>query len=107
VVIALATYYGTLMYRKGKELGQFHPVYLAYQDASAVLKQVKDGLLNTTPVADTNPVPVRSRPRIFNPSGQQGATMFHLSDVGLRKVSGFGTEGPTLDPEILFWQSDE
>jgi len=98
LVIALASYYGTLAYRKGKELGQYHPIVLQYQDARLTLTQIKQGLVNTTPGLDADTPAVRSGPRIFQPGGTQGVPLFILSDAGLAVRDG-GQDGPDIGPD--------
>jgi hypothetical protein len=102
LVIALASYYGTLAYRKGKELAQYSPIVLAYQDARLTLTQIKQGLLNDTPPPNTQEPATNAGPAIFQPGGTQGITMFQLDDVGLSIKQG-GQQGPTIDPALMDW----
>lgn len=102
LVLALGAYYSTLRYRKGKELSQFHPVYLQYQDARLTLTQIKQGLLNTTPGADADQPAVNAGPSVFQPAGLQGGTLFTLDDTGLAIKTGQGGP-PTVDPALNDW----
>lgn len=86
LVIAFGAYYATLAYRKSKDLAQFDPVYLLYQDARQVLTGIQQGELDIAPQADNDPAPIpHDRPKVINPL-PQNATMFTLHDVGLAVV---------------------
>jgi phage gp36-like protein len=68
--IQIATFYATLVYRKGKDLSQFDPVYLGYQDAIATLKDIVNGLIEVAPTAPADPTDhpghiVQTIPSIF------------------------------------------
>jgi hypothetical protein len=102
LALSLATYYATLAYRKGKELANTHPIYLMYVDARTTLTQIKQGLLDTTPPADTTNPPVRAGSSLFQPHGTDGLPMFLLQDLGLRRKEG-GPGPPTIDPELEAW----
>jgi phage gp36-like protein len=80
LTLALAAYYATLTYRKGKPLDQFDPVYLRYQDAVQTMKDLRSGLIELTPPIETGTPTSPGRPTVFNP---QTATMFTLEDAGL------------------------
>jgi hypothetical protein len=102
LVMALGSYYATLAYRKGKDLSQFDPVYLMYQDARQTLKDIKTGDVNPTPEAsaqETGPF-VRSKPSVKNPMGD--VRLFTLRDSHLVVRTGRPRpydEGPFLDTE--------
>jgi phage gp36-like protein len=78
LTVQLATYYATLTYRKGKDLGPQDPVYLSYLDAMATLKAIAAGQVQVTPSQPsgppgTPPAPVRARvinriPAVFSPA---------------------------------------
>lgn len=53
--IQLATFYGTLIYRKGKDLSAMDPVYLGYQDAIGTLKDIAGGKIEVAPTAPADP----------------------------------------------------
>lgn len=99
VAIALASYYATLAYRKGKELGQYHPIVLQYQDAISTLTAIKQNLADTVPSADANQPVVSPGPSVFQPPGLQGGKLFTLEDVGLAVTQG-GEQGVTVDPAL-------
>lgn len=101
LVLALGSFYATLAYRKGKELSQFHPVYLQYQDARMTLQQIKQGLLDITPSTDTDEPAVRPGPSKFQPPGTQGIELFPLDESGL--AVRCGAQGPTIDPALEAW----
>lgn len=97
LVIALGAYYATLAYRKGKDLSQFDPVYLLYQDAQATLKGIRAGEIQVVPPGvDTDPVPVETRSKVINPL-LYGATAFTGSDFGLGLRPPFGVDGVSLE----------
>ena len=98
--LALATFYATLGYRKGKSLDEYHPVYLMYQDALAVLKQIQDNSLDPTPSPDTDPTPARAKPRVINPIN---ARFFTLRDAGLTSTTAQPDEDilDSGDPRIV------
>ena len=56
IAVQLATFYATLTYRKGKDLSQFDPVYLGYQDATKTLGDIVTGLIEVAPTAPSDPV---------------------------------------------------
>ena len=56
IAVQLATFYATLTYRKGKDLSQFDPVYLGYQDATKTLGDIVTGLIEVAPTAPADPV---------------------------------------------------
>jgi phage gp36-like protein len=84
--IQIATFYATLTYRKGKDLSQFDPVYLGYQDAIATLTDVVAGNIEVAPTAPADPTDkpghvVQTIPSIFTcedsgtvPNGRGGIT---------------------------------
>lgn len=56
VTIQLATFYATLVYRKGKDLSAFDPVYLGYQDALKTLADIQAGKIEVSPTPPNDPV---------------------------------------------------
>jgi hypothetical protein len=56
IAVQLATFYATLTYRKGKDLSQFDPVMLGYNDGIATLKDIVTGLIEVAPTAPADPV---------------------------------------------------
>jgi phage gp36-like protein len=56
LTIALAVFYATLTYRKGKDLAAFDPIYLRYQDATRTLADIASGLIEVAPTAPLDPV---------------------------------------------------
>ena len=69
--IQLATFYATLTYRKGKDLSQFDPVLLSYNDAISTLKDIAAGRVDVDPGSPGDPVDrpghvVQTIPRIFD-----------------------------------------
>jgi hypothetical protein len=92
LVIALGAYYATLAYRKSKDLSQYDPIVLLYQDAIATLKLIRDGeikFIPDDPTTDVPPAEVRSI--VINPL-LYGATAFTGDDFGL------GLSSSVLDP---------
>lgn len=88
LVIALASFYATLAYRKGKELNAMHPVYLRYQDAQRTLTGIKSGVLTFEPPAvDSDGPPVRRRPKINN-AWRSSAELFPMGEFGMAVVGG-------------------
>ena len=70
LTIQIATFYGTLTYRKGKDLSAMDPVYLGYQDAMKTLQDISAGKIEVAPTAPADPVdrPGYTRnliPRVF------------------------------------------
>jgi phage gp36-like protein len=68
--IQLATFYATLVYRKGKALSAMDPVYLGYQDAIKTLTDVAAGRIEVAPTAPADPTDkpghvVQTIPSIF------------------------------------------
>lgn len=55
VTIQIATFYATLVYRKGKDLSQYDPVVLGYNDAMATLRDVVAGNIEVAPTAPADP----------------------------------------------------
>jgi hypothetical protein len=103
LVIALGAYYATLAYRKGKDLAQFDPVYLLYQDAQATLKGIRDDEISVIPPStDTDPVPEEVRSKVINPL-LYGATAFTGDDFSLRLKPPCGVDGVSLetDPALM------
>lgn len=91
LTLALAAYYATLTYRKNKPLDQFDPIYLRYQDAVATLKDIRSGLINISPPANTTDPVTQGGPRVHNPLNGK---LFVLDDVGLGV--GVGRRGPRV-----------
>lgn len=68
--VQIATFYATLTYRKGKDLSQFDPVLLGYNDAIATLKDVVAGNIEVSPTAPADPTDkpgkvINTLPRVF------------------------------------------
>ena len=68
--IQLATFYATLTYRKGKDLSQFDPVLLSYNDAISTLKDIAAGRIDVDPGSPGDPVDrpghvVNTLPKVF------------------------------------------
>jgi len=94
LTVQMATYYATLVYRKGRDLSQFDPVMLGYQDAMATLNAIAAGKIQVTPSQPdeppgTPPQPARARvvntiPRVFG--GQDSAT--ELGPAGRLRPAG-------------------
>ncbi|HEX3959939.1 MAG TPA: phage protein Gp36 family protein [Trebonia sp.] len=68
--IQIATFYATLTYRKGKDLSQYDPVVLGYNDAISTLKDVVAGNIEIAPTAPADPTDkpghvVQTIPSIF------------------------------------------
>jgi phage gp36-like protein len=68
--IQIGTFYGTLTYRKGKDLSPMDPVYLGYLDAVSTLKDIAAGRIDVAPTGPADPVDrpgkvVNRLPRIF------------------------------------------
>lgn len=74
--IQLGTFYATLIYRKGKDLSQFDPVYLGYQDAIKTLNDIQAGKIDVSPTPPADPVERRGYVRNTIPS------IFTYSDSG-------------------------
>ena len=69
LTVQLATYYGTLIYRKGKALPAEDPVMLGYQDAMTTLKAISSGSVTVVPSPPDEPpgTPVEpSAARVIN-----------------------------------------
>jgi hypothetical protein len=89
IALALGSYYGTLMYRKGLALETGHPVLLQYQDAQTLLTAIKGGQIKFEPDRpDTDSPPIRPKPSVINRLLPKGATAFTLDDASLRVVTG-------------------
>jgi hypothetical protein len=56
ITVQLATFYATLVYRKGKDLSAFDPVMLGYNDGIATLKDIVTGLIEVAPTPPGDPV---------------------------------------------------
>jgi hypothetical protein len=94
LVVALGAYYATLAYRKSKDLSQYDPIVLLYQDAQATLKGISNGTISPTePGTDTSVVPAVVQPKVINPL-LYGAAAFVGDDFGL----GFEFGPSSLDP---------
>jgi phage gp36-like protein len=70
VTIQLATFYATLVYRKGKDLSAFDPVVMGYNDAIKTLTDIATGRISVDPTPPGDPEPsaghvVNTLPRIF------------------------------------------
>ena len=71
LTVAIATYYATLTYRKSKDLSQWDPVVLGYQDALQTLKDIASGTIQVTPPDPGEPSPtgaarvINTLPRTF------------------------------------------
>lgn len=73
LTVQIATFYGTLIYRKGKDLSAFDPVYLAWSDATKTLTDIANGTIEVQPLPPADPVadaghPVNTIPSIFRHS---------------------------------------
>jgi phage gp36-like protein len=71
LTVQLATFYATLVYRKGKDLSAMDPVYLGYLDAVATLKDIAAGLIEVAPTAPADPTDkpgkvINTLPRVFS-----------------------------------------
>lgn len=99
LVIALASYYATLSYRKGLALEPTHPVALQYADAQATLKGIQTGVIKFEPDApDTDTTPQRVKPKVFNAGALAQGSLFQLRDLGLTVTTDPGSD--TGEPEI-------
>ena len=49
MTVQIATFYATLVYRKGKDLSAFDPVYLGYLDAMRTLTDIAAGKIDISP----------------------------------------------------------
>lgn len=78
----LGAYYATLIYRKGKDLGQFDPVYLMYQDIRAVLADIVTGKI------EVNPGKPNEAPEHQGRVNQTVPKIFEPTDSGVRIRSG-------------------
>jgi phage gp36-like protein len=70
LTVQIATYYATLVYRKGKALSAMDPAYLGYEDAMKTLADVVNGWIEVNPTAPADPVDkpghvVNTLPSIF------------------------------------------
>lgn len=97
LVLALGAYYGTLAYRKGKDLSQQDPIYLLYQDAEATLTQIRNSEIDIITAVDTDTVPGETRPKVINPL-LCNATAFTRDDFGLVVVPNWRDGGEQLEP---------
>jgi phage gp36-like protein len=61
LTVQIATYYATMIYRKGKDLSQYDPAMLAYTDAMATLKDIATGLIEVNPQPPNDPIADGSR----------------------------------------------
>jgi phage gp36-like protein len=71
LTVAIATYFATLTYRKGKDLSQYDPVLLSYQDAMTTLQDIVAGKIEVNPTAPADPTDrpghvVQTIPAIFS-----------------------------------------
>lgn len=55
LTVAIGSYYATLTYRKGKDLSQYDPILLGYQDAMATLQDIVAGKIEVAPTAPADP----------------------------------------------------
>ena len=76
ITVQLATFYATLVYRKGKDLSQYDPVMLGYTDAMSTLKDIVSGLIEVVPSPPGDPVP--SPGHVINP-----VKVFRYDDSGV------------------------
>ena len=99
LTVQLATWYGTLTYRKGKALPADDPVALGYADAMATLKAISSGSVVVVPPDPGDPPgpdePQPSVPRVINTipsvfSGRDSATEV-TSGGRLRAAGAWGT----------------
>jgi phage gp36-like protein len=77
LTVQLGTFYGTLIYRKGKDLAAYDPVLLGYNDAIATLKDIASGLIDVA--APTPGAPDDAPGHVVNPSPK----IFTMHDSGV------------------------
>lgn len=77
VTLQLATFYATVTYRKGKDLSQYDPVLLGYQDAIRTLTDISSGKIDISPTAPNDPTDEGGHIRNTIPK------TFRLSDSGV------------------------
>lgn len=70
LTVQIATFYATLIYKKGKDLSAFDPVYLGWVDATNTLKDIAAGKIEVAPTAPADPTDraghvVNTLPRVF------------------------------------------
>jgi phage gp36-like protein len=99
VTVQIATYYATLIYRKGKDLTAMDPAYLGYLDAMSVLNDISAGKIEVSPTPPNDPVDDGSKiintvPRIFEysdsgtePDGRGG--IMAAGAAGSRLIDGW------------------
>jgi phage gp36-like protein len=65
VTVAIASFYGTLTYRKNKPLAQYDPVMLGYTDAMATLNAIASGAIQVS-APDPGEPPSSGAARVIN-----------------------------------------
>ncbi len=86
LTVQIGTFYGTLIYRKGKDLTTTDPVYLGYTDAMATLKDIANGLIEVSPTPPADPTDRGGYIRNTIPS------VFTYEDSGVRPDGRGGIE---------------
>lgn len=76
----LAAYDATLVYRRSKDLSQFDPIYLRYQEARQILTDIAAGRVQVEPDPDEPGTGEGGRATVINP---YAGRLFDRSDVGL------------------------
>jgi phage gp36-like protein len=84
LTVSIATYYATLTYRKSKDLSQWDPVVLGYQDALQTLKDIASGTIQVTPPDPGEPASTAARVVQTIPS------IFTYEDSGTRPTGRGG-----------------
>jgi hypothetical protein len=82
LTLDISCYYATLMYRKGKSLDDFDPVYLRYQAARATFMDLTSGKIEVSPGKPNEAPGNQGRPINTVPS------VFQPRDSGTRITSG-------------------
>lgn len=77
VTVAIASFYGTLTYRKNKPLAQYDPIMLGYVDAIGTLNAIAAGTIEVGPPDPGEPSESPARPINTIPS------VFRYSDSGV------------------------
>lgn len=76
----LAAYDATLVYRKGKDLSAYDPIYLRYQEARQVLTDIAAGRVQIEPDPDQPGTGEGGRATVINP---YEGRLFDRTDMGL------------------------
>lgn len=93
LTLDLATFWAYKMYLKHKEMGAQHPVYLAYESAMEILKDVRDGKVRLDPavvggIGQETGVVINRIPPIFTPAN---------SNTAIDQDTGYLEPDTTLD----------